>query len=415
MTLATPLIELALDSRPKEAPNWVDVTGYCDAFSTNRGRADEFGRIEAGRFSAQLDNSDGRWNPWNSGGPYYGDLKRQRRLRISAVWEGDTYRLGMGYVERWPQDRRGPLDARVNLPAVDALAILAQMDVVDAFDEELSGTRVNNILDAIGWTTGGGWVLGSSTNGILGDTTILTSSAGRAVSDGVSYVQAKDYSDRIGAKALDTIREAEAAEDGLLYVRADGSVTFVGRMARLTSTSRAIFGDGGGDELPYVDALPTDDGPLYNDVRVTVTDGDTYSAEDLGSQADYFLSSLPLQAALGTGRAGMEAQARADWYVTRHKDPLPRFRTIELDPQGDDRLWPQVLARDIGDRITVRCRPPGCGLIEQDCHIERISHQFRLGDNGIDWRTAWELSPANSNTYWVLGQSVLGDDTRLAY
>lgn len=407
-------VELALSTRPREAPVWEDVTALCNGFEVSRGRSDEFGRVEPGRATVTLDNSDRRFDPFYAAGPYYGSLKRRRRLRLSATWQGSTYTLFFGYIQSWPQAWPGPLEGQVRLSAEDALAILAGMEVRATFPEQRTGERVHAVLDAIGWTTGQGWVLGSAVNGVLGKTTILTSGSGRHVSEGVSVVQAADYTEA-ETKALDALRVAEAAEDGLLYARADGNVAFVGRMARLTSTSAAVFGDGGGAELPYTDLVLSDEGPIVNDARVLISGGSVERAENLGSQLDYFKQSLTLEAALG-GSAALEALARAEWYVTRYKEPGVRVRALELDPQGDERLWPQVLARDIGDRVTVRRLPPGGGTpLELDCHIEQISHRFAVSDRGVEWRTRWELSPANPNTYWVLGQSVLGANTRLAY
>ncbi len=419
MSLPELHVELALSTRPREAPVWVDVTDRCDQFTISRGRSDEFGRVEAGRATVRLDNSDRLLDPTYSAGAYYGQLKRSRRLRLYAVWQGSTYHLFGGYIAAWPQNWPGPLDGYLELPAEDALAVLARLEVRDSYPEQLSGARVNAILNSAGWTTGQGWVLGSAVNGILGSTTILTSGSGRDVSEGRSYVQAADYT-TAETKALDALRTAETAEDGLLFARADGALSFRGRLARLVSTSAAVFGDGGGDELPYPPGglVVSDDGPIVNDCRVTVTGGSTQAADDEASQLDYFKQSLTLEAALGTS-ADPDALARAQWYVTRYKTPTARVRSLTLDPQGDDRLWPQVLARDLGDKITTRRRPGGLGdPLEVDAHIERIEHRFNLGDGGAEWTVRWELSPANDNTYWVLGNAtlgVLGTTTRLAY
>ena len=51
----------------------------------------------------------------------------------------------------------------------------------------------------------------------------------------------------------------------------------------------------------------------------------------------------------------------------------------------DDTIWTTVLGLDIGERVTVKRRPPehpaGAGtVVSQDCHIEGIEWEFPEGD-----------------------------------
>jgi hypothetical protein len=94
-----------------------------------------------------------------------------------------------------------------------------------------------------------------------------------------------------------------------------------------------------------------------------------------------------------------------------------RFDSITIEPLEDVNLWVQVLTREISDRITVIRRPSGGGpAIQQDCHIERVTHEWDA-ETGA-WQTTWMLSPASQSSFWILGDPVfglLGSTTRLAY
>jgi hypothetical protein len=77
-------------------------------------------------------------------------------------------------------------------------------------------------------------------------------------------------------------------------------------------------------------------------------------------------------------------------------------------------LFPQIRQRDIGDRITIKRRPPGGGAtISRDVFIRGIQHAI----TDSTWLTTWVLQDATSlpqpfilgdATNGVLGTSRLG-------
>lgn len=85
---AYPVVELALPTKPTEAPLWVDVTPYVEAWSIRRGKQGPLESAGVGTGSLALDNRDRRFDPTYTDGPYYGNLKSTRRGRIRAVRGG---------------------------------------------------------------------------------------------------------------------------------------------------------------------------------------------------------------------------------------------------------------------------------------------------------------------------------------
>jgi hypothetical protein len=91
----------------------------------------------------------------------------------------------------------------------------------------------------------------------------------------------------------------------------------------------------------------------------------------------------------------------ANWELAHYKDPLLRATQVKLQPDAgnDTTHYPQVLGRELSDRVTVRRRPQSVGAaIDQETQIEQVTHAVTAG---MHWNTAWNLSPAETAVYGV--------------
>lgn len=248
-----------------------------------------------------------------------------------------------------------------------------------------SGERLNAILDLAGY-----------------------SGFDRDIDTGSSRLTASDLSGSV----LDAIQQVAESEDGLLFMDGEGKVRFRDRHAAFAApytTSQGTFGDTDA-ELPYEDLEPSAPGRfIRNDIRIK-GEGSPQIAADVASQ-DRYGHRTHQRGPLLIGTS--ESTDLANYLLARYKDPHTRFATMVLEAQGvESTLFPQMLGRKIGDRVTVVRRPPGGGPnINLPCHIEGISHDATQ----TRWRTTWALSPADTSTYWILGTAALGTTTRLAY
>jgi hypothetical protein len=106
---------------------WTDVTNQLVGnVDTNRGRQHEVDRFQPGTLTCVLRNDDGRFDPWNTTGPYTGLVKPGCPVRfqakdpttstVTAVYTGiaDVWATG------WPAEKSG----RVTLSCVDLLSAL---------------------------------------------------------------------------------------------------------------------------------------------------------------------------------------------------------------------------------------------------------------------------------------------------
>lgn len=221
----------------------------------------------------------------------------------------------------------------------------------------------------------------------------------------------------LAESALDHIFRATDSEAGLTWARRDGKLKFRERHAALKSpynTSQATFGDGGGAEIPYSTiTLSYDDLDIYNEVRVQRRGGVLASVRDSPSKTKYGTRTLLKTIYI---ESDLETYDAADWYLQHFKDPALRVESIGFVVTDNQTHADAIFSREIGDRVTIKRRPPGGGAaITQDAHIEGIDHSYQVSSKL--WVVVWRLSPADQG-YWLLDDavySVLGTTTRLAY
>lgn len=110
MALPTTKVEIAFSTQPEDpSPAWVDVTSYTrlplaegGGISISKGRQDQYETVQAARLSLTLINLDGRFTPGNVSSPYYPNVKKGRRIRVSETWIGVTYYRFTGFIDEWP-------------------------------------------------------------------------------------------------------------------------------------------------------------------------------------------------------------------------------------------------------------------------------------------------------------------------
>lgn len=387
-TIPSWIWEIDITNDPTSATTtWTDITAYVREQATiKRGRQVETGRDQAGTCALVLHNTDRRFDFFNTAGPYYPNFRPMRRIRCRATYNAVTYPLFYGYLDDPVQDYPGVSDARVPVQATDGFKVLANKLISGSFPAQRSDLRIAAILDAAGWPA-----------------------ALRSLAVGVSNLDAATL-DRVSA--LEHIQQVADSESGRFFMDASGNAKFVDRHAPYLTTSQATFGE---SEINYA-AAPMGGGLqlVYNEVIVQrAADGAAArSASDATSQGDYFTRTL--------SRTGMlydsdnESSDKAAFELSLYKDYAPRITALQIDgTYQPSTAWPQALGRELGDRLTVRKRPPGGGsLIEQESFIGSIQHSVGVGT----WETTFGLTAVgigyqiypSGKSYFVLGDATKG-------
>ncbi|MDQ3155990.1 MAG: LamG domain-containing protein, partial [Actinomycetota bacterium] len=293
----------------------------------------------------------------NSMAPTQSDGNAGPGVRIGSSFAGTTTSLLAGTLD----------EVTVYDTALSAARVLAHYNAgTNPWASELTSARITHILDAIAFPA-----------------TLRTIGTGQSSMPAAS----------LNTDALSALLDVNKAERGELYIdHADGGkLRFRGRHARWTEarsiTSQATFGDSGA-EVTY-SAIDIQDDRIVNNAVVQRFGGANVTARDSASETQYQIRSYSETGLLLLTDA--EVESRANAIVAEKKDRHRRVRSITLEPRKSTHsAWAQVFARAIGDRITVKWRPPYGGTYTYDSYIIGISHRWTPG-SGL--RTTFALEP----------------------
>jgi hypothetical protein len=370
----------------------VDISNRVNRIETNRGRTALSDQFQTGSLTLRIIDQNGDFNPQNVSGPYYNLLTPMKKVQITATYGGTTYPIFAGYitsyVTTYPDESEADL-ATTTIQAVDAfrLAQLAQISTVTgATAGELSGARVNDILDQISWPA-----------------------SQRDIDPGLTTLQADPGTNRTALQALFTVADSEY---GAIYVDADNNFVFQDRGVTAGSIggTPTVFADDGSG-IDYFDATwILNDVLVFNKATITRTGGSPQVALNQDSIDKYFLHSYFLDNLL------METDAvaldYAEAYVASRQETSIRVDAIVLDlytPSYNTGIL-AALGLDFFDPITVKTTQPGGSLLEKTLQIFGV----RMNITPNSWKTTFTtLEPVidafilNNSIYGTLGYNVL--------
>lgn len=275
--------------------------------------------------------------------------------------------------------------------ALSAARIAAHSEaVVTPWDGDLTGERIERVLDAVDWPA-----------------------ALRDVDAGQTTLQ----SATLDMSALEHIQKVAETEFGNVYVAADGTLRFEDRTSTVDQPVTFDFSDASGTDLPVTSSSPEiSDDQIRNDVTVSRLEGTAQTARDTTSISTYQLSSYVRDGLYHDNDA--HSRYMAQFILNSYKDPVDRVLSLTVDPYRDEaNLWPAVLGIELTDRVTLTDTPQWVApAVTRTLVIEGITHTFA----NKAWETAYNVSEnaAVMTAYWKLGVagfSELGETTRLYF
>ena len=369
----------------------VDVSNVVDTIQTNRGRNAQADQFQTGTLTMRIVDQNGDFNPQNSSSPYFGLLDPMRKVQITATYSAVTYPIFSGFITSYTTTTPKNADevTYTTITAVDAfrLAQNAQIaTVAGATAGDLSGTRVNQILDQIGWP-----------------------SSMRDVDAGLTTLQADPGTARTSLAALNTVT---LSEYGAFYVDATGSFVFQDRnvtTASIGGTPTVFADDGSG--ISYFDATwILNDVLVFNKATITRAGGSPQVALNQASINKYFLHSYFLDNLLMQSDAVALDYAQA--YIASRQETSIRVDALVLDLYTPSYNSGIVAALDLDffDPITVKTTQPGGSLLEKTLQIFGV----RMNITPNSWKTTFTtLEPVidafilNNSIYGTLDYNVL--------
>jgi hypothetical protein len=369
----------------------VDVSSQVDKVDTFRGRNAEADQFQTGQLTLRIIDQNGSFNPMNVSGPYYGLLNPMRKVQITATYSGVTYPIFSGFITGYstttPKDVGDVVYTTIT--AVDAfrLAQNAQIaTVADSAAGQLSGTRINKLLDAISWPA-----------------------SMRDIDAGQTTMQADPGTART---ALEAMQKVEISEYGSLYVDASGSFVFQDRAFTTSSVNgiAVVFNDNG-TGIGYFNAVwLLNDVLVYNSASVTRTGGTVQTATNTASIDKYFIHSYNQQDLLMQTDTVALDYARA--YVASRAETSTRCDAIILDlyTANYDAGIVAGLGLDFFDPVTITTTQPGSSSLTKTLQVFGVAHSV----TPTSWKTQFTtLEPIidgfiiGSALYGILGTSVL--------
>jgi len=267
------------------------------------------------------------------------------------------------------------------------------------FGEELSGVRIQRVLEAVGF--GSGWY---------------------DLDEGQSVIAPSV--DLANVSPLEHINLVTEAEFGRFFVSRDGRFTFRDRHSGIVDHLTPVFtfrdgADTSAGEVPFTlsGSLEHSEEKLYNRIKITIEGGDYHGQvvdlSDAASIAEHF--ERVYERTLPYANLN-DADSAARFLLARNSEATLRLPAINVQGIRDPgNLWPLLLAREIGDRVRFRYQPEGGGdEIDKDMLIEGISHSIAPDDHVV----SFQCSEVDSVEYWILGMAgftELNSTTRVGF
>ena len=362
MVLGTGILDL--DALGDAQSVVVDISDQIQSVEIRRGRNPLADQFQAGTLTVRLRDELGLWNPQNTGSPYY-PLQPLRKIRVMAT-SGTLRYLFSGYTTgyQYTQARLTGEVSYTTITAVDAMNLwnLSQIaGVTGQTAGELSGARVNKILDAINWPN-----------------------SMRDIDAGLTTLQLTPSDIQ---SALNALIVCQLSEYGAMYADVQGNAVFRDRQFTQTSVggTPTAFDDTGTD-IQYTNAQwVLNDDLIFNQANITAIGLAKQTAENQASIDQYFLHSYNQQNLLM--ETTTEALNYAQAYVASRAETTVRCDSITLDLYTPNYTAGIAAALDLDffDPITVTQAQPNATNLTKTLQIFGIAHSITPNS----WRTTF--------------------------
>lgn len=360
-----------------------DVTDHVARVSISRGKygliVDQYDPAVA---SIVFNNEDRTFDPFNADGPYFGNLRRGKKVVVSVA--GVT--IFTGRVADWNLEYDVGGGASAVMECEDALATLGRQE----FDE---------------WTTTGSQTAGPRLTAILNRSEVGWNGGARALDTGVSVLQSDLVS--WGSNVLNYCQLVAQSDLGAFFASRDGLITFHDRHRNLGGTPEVTFADDG-TGVGHFDVGVQAGSELFF-TRVSVDrEGGTAQTVTAASVDDDGFVSLSLSGLLqnSDSQARDMAQYLASIYSTG--DPIVSrigFHLHDADLSEAEVL--DLLRLDLQSLVGVTWtpgNPPSGDPIEQTCVVIGIDHEMTPMVHDV-WL---HLGKFDGNQPFILDDAVTG-------
>jgi hypothetical protein len=351
--------------------NSIDITDRIVSVESTRGKSRQLDYYEPGSLNVTLKNFDRAFDPTNTSSDYQAWVRPKVVVGISG--SGGKGIFG-GLIDDWSFTYDVNGEAFASFSATDYTGILSsQYMAAQSFPAELSGARVNRVLDdpGVSWSTG------------YGD---------RIIDTGTQLLAAETIANN--TNALDYLRQIETSEQGAVFGWTGDSIVFKDNNHSINSTTgyelfaddgtiNYTFGTAGKPSIKYelIDVSYTSQ-LLYNSIFVNSYDGVNYViATDPTSIALYSPNQLNIDGVLYS--SSTKLSNLAGLLIRKYSNPEYRINSIRINVYPLDSTTQNDLASiELNDYAKVRFKPNGIGsTIERYVQIIGIDNEITPGSH----------------------------------
>lgn len=346
------------DSSWRFNPTWTDITADVLRVTIANGRSNGPGTaFQAGRCTIELINLDGAYDPAHPDSPLFGELVRNRQVRVTTVTGGEI--LFYGWIDELRVASRDTFSV-ATIAATDGLRLLAQTDLRDVpVLRELTGHRARRLMVAAGVKSE--WVGTMHRGEVMMGPEVLNTDA------------------------LSALVNAELTEGGFFYFE-DGVFNFRRRHSAVLrpqwSTTQQTFAEVGTTGIRFEnDPIPVSTGEyrwFANRVVATGYTGTPIEATTVGFLDIPTTRSIQSGAYWDADVAGLASYWSDVWgqVVT-----WPAAIRVPVWPITDTSALSAVTGGSVKllNRVAVKWTPPGHSTqLNSSCAVETIAHEITM-------------------------------------
>jgi hypothetical protein len=347
----------------------ISVTSSTISIELTRGKSRQLDYYEPGSVSVTLNNFAREFDPTNDSSIYQPWVTPKKIVDISH----NGFSIFSGLIDDWTFSYDVNGEAFAMFSATENIGILAnQYMASQSFPAELSGARINRVLDdpGVSWSTG------------YGD---------REIGTGTQLLAAQTIENN--TNALEYLRQIQTSEQGALFFNTNTyGIEFQDNNNSINSTTgyelfaddgtvNYTFGTAGKPSIKYdfIDVSFTAQ-LMYNNIIVNSYDGLNYIiASDPGSQETYSVNQLDVDGVLYSSTSKLSNLGSL--LIRKYSNPEYRINSIRINAYALDGSTQQDLAKlQLNDYAKVRFKPNGIGdTIERSVQIIGIAHEITPG------------------------------------
>ena len=369
--------------------DYTDVSADVLSVSINRGKARELEEFRSGTARVMLLNNSRQYDPDYSSGPYYGDIKPGRMLKLSLThptkgveticYKGTIREFDYSYTPTGA----GSGNSVVGVACSDIIYDSGNAQVSTTSTASKSGAQIGELLDIIGI-------------------------ADRDLDTGAHDMQATTYANANALTSIQAIAYSEGVDISTVYGSKSNQFIFEDSASLAVKTSIGTFGT---SALPiHKIGLTYESDLIKNSVAFTRTGGSEQTKTDATSITDYGTRSLS-KTGLVNATDGDVANLAQD-AINQFKDAEFRIRNMVLKPRANADLMTKVIGMELRDKLVVEFAPPAnsgsgpaTGTMSQTHFIVGLKMELKNQDFTA---TVIMNSDTGKTGGWVLGSAVLG-------